>query len=144
MPSILYSKKDLFINNLDFSFAANYNFGGGNNYDLSDREYNWLGESVESNSLGESQYSDYEYKNRNGTINANINYQVNDVHKLTLNNVANYFSRKGDEKKEVDDFINEEPRVNNRNILGLGLNSDWNSKFSTSIFGKMYNYKASA
>jgi outer membrane receptor protein involved in Fe transport len=144
MPSILYSKKDLFINNLDFSFAANYNFGGGNNYDLSDREYNWLGESVESNSLGESQYSDYEYKNRNGTINANINYQFNDVHKLTLNNVANYFSRKGDEKKEVDDFINEEPRVNNRNILGLGLNSDWNSKFSTSIFGKMYNYKASA
>lgn len=144
MPSFLYSKKDLFIKNLDFSMAANYNFGGGNNYDLSDREYNWLGESEESNSLGESQYSDYEYKNRNGTINANINYQINDRNKLTLNNVANFFSRKGDEKKQVDDFINKEPRVNNRNILGVGLNTEFSPKFSTSVFGKMYSYHASA
>ena len=144
MPSLLYSKKDFFADGLDFSIAGNYNFGGGNNYDLSDREYNWLGESVESNSLGESQYSDYEYKNRNGTINANLNYQINDKNKLTVNNVANFFSRKGDEKKQVDDYINQEPRVNNRNILGIGLTTDFSPKFSTSIFGKMYSYHASA
>lgn len=144
MPSLLYSKNDLFIENLDFSVAANYNLGGGNNFDLSDREYNWLGESEESNSLGESQYSDYEYKNRNGTVNANINYQINSKNKLTINNVANFFSRKGDEKKQVDDFINEEPRVNNRNILGVGFNTEFSPKFSTSVFGKMYSYHASA
>lgn len=144
MPSILYTKSDFIVNDLDFSIAGNYNFGGGNNYDLSDREYNWLGESVESNSLGESQYSDYEYKNRNGTINANLNYQINDNNKLTINNVANFFSRKGDEKKQVDDFINQRPRVNNRNILGVGLNTDFSPRFSTSIFGKMYSYHASA
>ncbi|MEM9649079.1 MAG: TonB-dependent receptor [Bacteroidota bacterium] len=144
MPSILYKKKDLFLNSLDFSVAANYNFGKGNNYDLSDREYNWLGESEESNSPGEIQYSDYEFRNNNATINTNINYQFNDRHKLTINNVANYFSRKGDERVVVDDFINERPRVNNRNILGIGMNSDFGSKLSTSVFGKMYSYRASA
>lgn len=144
MPSILYSKKDLAIHNLDFSIAANYNFGKGNNYDLSDKEYNWLGEAEKSNSLGESQYSDYEFKNNNGTINTNISYQINKNNKLTINNVANFFSRKGDERKAVDDFINTKPRVNNRNITGIGLNSDFGSNFSSSVFGKMYSYKAAA
>ncbi len=144
MPSLLYSMRDFFFQGLDLSVAGNYDFGGGNNYDLSDREYNWLGESVPSNSPGESQHSDYEYKNRNGTINANLNYQINDIHRLTLNNVANFYSRKGDEKLQVDDFINERPRVNNRNITGLGISSEFGPNFSTSLFGKMYSYKASA
>ena len=144
MPSFLFSKEDLFLNGLDFSIAANYNFGRGNNYDLSDREYNWLGEWEESNSPGEIQYSDYEYRNNNGTVNANLNYQINRNNKLTINNVANFFSRKGDERVLEDDFINERPRINNRNILGVGINSDFGSKLSTSVFGKMYSYRASA
>lgn len=144
MPSVLYSKRDFLVDGMDVSVAGNYDFGGGNNYDLSDREYNWLGESVPSNSPGESQYSDYEYKNRNGTINANLNYALREDHRLTLNHVANFYSRKGDEKLQVDDYINDRPRVNDRNITGLGLNSDFGSKFSASVFGKMYSYKASA
>ncbi len=144
MPSVLYKKYNLFVDGLDFSFAANYNLGGGHNYDLSDKEYNWLGEWKYSNSPGEIAYSDYEYKNNNGTINANANYQINSKHKLTVNDVANFFSRQGEEKKAVDDYINQEPRVNNRNILGASINSKWNKDFSTSLFGKMYSYKASA
>src|SRR5690606_4921392 len=128
----------------DLSVAGNYDFGGGNNYDLSMREYNWLGESVPSNSPGESQYSDYEYKNNSGTINANLDYRLNDRHRLTLNNVANFYSRKGDEKLEVDDYMNQRPRVNDRNIMGLGLGSEFSPKFSTSVFAKWYSYHASA
>ncbi|WP_348798671.1 TonB-dependent receptor [Flavobacterium adhaerens] len=144
MPSFLYSKRDFFLKELDFNLAANYNFGGGHNVDVSDREYNWLGESVHSNSLGEIQYSDYVYKTNNGTINANLNYKFNDNNRFTLNNVANFYARKGDERVAVDDFINQEPRVNNRNILGASYNSDITPKLSTSVFGKMYHYHASA
>lgn len=144
MPSILYSKKDLFLNNLDFSFAANYNLGSGNNYDLSNKEYNWLGESVPSNSPGEIQYSDFEYKDNNGTINANLDFEINPNHRLTVNNVYSFFARDGDEKTTEDDLINEKPRINNRNILGAGINSDFGRNFSTSVFGKMYSYFASA
>lgn len=144
MPSFLYSKKSLFAKNLDVSLAANYNFGGGNNYDLSDKEYNWLGKYRKSPDLGEIQYSDFEYKKRNGTINANINYDFNDNYRLTINNVANFFSRKGDEKKRDDDYINLKPQTNNKNILGIGLKGDVTSNFSFSIFSKYYTYKASA
>src|SRR5690606_23034779 len=133
MPSLLYSKRDFLFDGMDLSLAGNFDFGGGNNYDLSDREYNWLGKSVPSNSPGESQHSDYEYKNRNGTINANLNHRLSDIHRLTLNNVTNFYSRKGDEKVQVDDFINERPRVNNRNITGLGINSEFGPNFSTSV-----------
>ncbi|UBM58635.1 TonB-dependent receptor [Marinilongibacter aquaticus] len=144
MPSFLYRKEHLFAENLNFNLAANYNLGGGHNYDLSDKEYNWLGESKHSNSPGEIQYSNYEYKNNNGTLNANLNYLIRAKTRLTLNNVSNFFARKGDEKMAVDDYINQKPRINNRNILGASLNSDWNSRWSTSVFGKMYSYKASA
>ncbi|WP_258100948.1 TonB-dependent receptor plug domain-containing protein [Marinoscillum pacificum] len=143
MPSFLFAKSNLLLNGLNFSVAANYNLGGGNNYDVSDKEYNWLGESKLSNSPGEIQYSDYEYKNNNGTINANLNYAVSKDHKITLNNVSNFFARHGDEKKAVDDYINQKPRVNNRNILGASFNSDWTESFSTSVFGKIYSYYAS-
>ncbi len=144
MPSFLYSKEDLFLNNLNFSLAANYNLGGGNNYDLSDKEYNWLGEWVYSNSLGEIDYSDYEYKNHNGTVNANISYHINEENWVTINNVTNYYSREGDNKVVDDDYMNQKPRVNNRNILGAGFNSNINSKLNFSVFGKMYSYHASA
>ncbi|QDO94456.1 TonB-dependent receptor [Formosa sediminum] len=144
MPSFLYAKDDLFTSGLDVRLSANYNFGGGHNFDLSDREYNWLGEWVPSNSLGESQYSDYVYHDNNGTINANINYALNDAYRLTINNVANFFSRQGDERVQVDDYINDEPRINNRNILGASLTGDITPKFSASVFGKMYSYHAEA
>ena len=144
MPSFLYSKNDLFTPGLDLRVNANYNFGGGHNFDLSDREYNWLGESVASNSLGESSYSDYVYKDNNGTINSNINYNLNDKYRFTLNDVANFFSREVDERVQVDDYINDRPRVNNRNILGASITGDITSKFSASVFGKMYSYHAEA
>src|SRR5690606_26060472 len=85
-----------------------------------------------------------EYKNNSGTINANLDYRLNDRHRLTLNNVANFYSRKGDEKLEVDDYMNQRPRVNDRNIMGLGLGSEFSPKFSTSVFAKWYSYHASA
>lgn len=147
MPSFLYSKQNLFIKGLDVSLAANYNFGNGHSVDVSDREYNWLGEYNENNqnpTPGEASYSDYLYDENNGTINANINYQIKEGQRLTLNNVTNLYSRQGDERKAVDDYINQKPRVNNRNILGLGWTSEWSKKFSTSVFAKRYQYYASA
>ncbi len=144
MPSILYSKHHFILKQLDFSFTANYNLGEGHNIDTSDKEYNWLGESQESNSLGEMNYSDYVYKDNNGTINANLNYKITPNHRLTINNVANFFSREGDDKVATDDYINQKPRINNRNILGMSLLSDFGSRASVSVFAKRYSYYASA
>lgn len=145
MPSVLYSKEDLFIENLDISFAANYNLGEGHNVDTAYWEYNWLGQRRLSPSKGEvTPASDYRYHDNNGTINANLNYEVLPGHRLTINNVTNFFSREGDNVLDTDDEMNQYPRVNNRNILGIGLNSDFGEKFSTSVFAKRYSYHSSS
>lgn len=144
MPSLLYKKSGFLLSKLDVSVAANYNLGSGHNSDLSDREYNWLGQSVLSNSLGESNYSDYHFKDHNATINANVVYRVSDQSKFVINNVSTFFNRKGDERVQTDDIMNEKPRTNNRNILAAGYYLDVNDKWSAALFGKRYDYKASA
>lgn len=144
MPSFLYSKDDLFTKNLNVKLAANYNLGEGHSYDLSDKEYNWLGEWQYSNNLGEYEYTDYVYNNNNGTINARANYEVNDKHRITVNDVMTFYAREGDDKVNDDDYMNEKPMVDNRNILGMSWNTNWNDRLSTSVFGKRYSYYASA
>ena len=144
MPSLTYAKKNFLVDNLDFQLTANYNLGGGNNYDLSDKEYNWLGESRESNSLGEIEYSNFEYHYNNLSVNANLKYALNSHHHLVLNSVSSLFSRKANEKTDAEDYTNQKPRVNNRYINGLSLNSAWTDKFNTTLFAKSYTYNASA
>ncbi len=144
MPSVLYTKENFAVPGLQISLAANYNLGGGHSVDTSNRQYNWLGEWEKSNSKGEGEYTDYEYKDNNGTINANINYKLLPSAKLILNNVTNFYSREGDNSVVDDDFINQYPRVNDRNIFGVSLNNDFAKKISTSIFAKIYSYRASA
>ncbi len=146
MPSFLYKKNNLFVEGLNVSLTANFNLGESHNFDISDKEYNWLGDwqVPETHSPGEIQYSNYVYKNNNGTINTNLLYSIHNKHQLTLNNVTNLFSRQGDERLYIDDYINDKPRVNDRNILGIGINNNWNKDFKTSVFAKMYSYHASA
>lgn len=144
MPSLLYSKKDFIIENLDVSIAGNYNFGEGHNVDTSFYQYNWLGQKRLTNSKGEFSAADYRYKDNNGTINANLSYEPYENQRLTVNWVSNYFSRVGDNSLDVDDEMNQYPRVNNRRILGIGWNSDINEKLSLGVFSKRYFYHASA
>jgi outer membrane receptor protein involved in Fe transport len=144
MPSFLYTKKNFLIRKLEASLAANYNFGSGHNKDVSDKEYNWRGEWRYSNSIGEIQHSDYVYKNNNGTINASANYAINENNRITANNVTSFYARQGNERAVVDDYINQRPRINNRNILGISYQKDWTDNFSTSLFGKRYSYYSSA
>ena len=144
MPSFLYSKDDLFVKHLDIDLAANYNLGEGHNVDTSYWQYNWLGQRRESPSKGEVTASDYRYNDHNGTINACINYEPFTGHRITINNVTNLFSREGDDILDTDDKTNQHPRENNRNILGIGLGSDFGDKMSTSLFAKRYSYHSSA
>ncbi len=144
MPSILYSKDDLFTENLDVNFAANFNLGEGHNVDTSYWQYNWLGQRRASPSKGEESASDYKYNDNNGTINAGINYEPFTGHRLTINNVTNLFSREGDDILDTDDKTNARPRTYNRNILGIGLSSEFSDKINTSVFAKRYSYYSSA
>ncbi|MCC9138411.1 TonB-dependent receptor [Pontibacter silvestris] len=137
MPSLLYTKSNLFAKNLNVSLSANYNFGGAMNVDTARVRYNWLGEHIERKNRGELAYSLYKYHNRNGAANANLTYTFLGKHAFTLNNVLSTFSRTGHNEAEpspIDDY----PRETIKNVLGVGYKFDYSEKWSTSFFLKHY------
>ena len=146
MPSLSYLKKDLFAENLDVSLNANYNFGNANTVDTARRKYNWLGEykqKLPNASPGELSYSLYEFKDRNGAVNANATYTLKDRHAFTLNDVLTTFSRVGHdnaEPKPGDEF----PRESLKNVLGLGYKFEYSKQWNTSLFLKQYSNKVNA
>src|SRR5699024_899943 len=96
MPTLKYSKNNLFIDGLDVKLNANYNFGEEQNIDTSHRRYNWLGQHKEYEGPGgERSYSKYKYQNNNGLLTTSWKYQINGRHSLSLNNTFNTFNRTG-------------------------------------------------
>lgn len=146
MPSLLYQKRDLFTENLDVTLSANYNFGEANNIDTAHRRYNWLGEYREklpNASPGELAYSLYQFKDRNGAINANATYTIGEHHAFTLNNVYTTFSRIGDDfaqPRPTDDFARESMK----NVLGLGYKYRFSDQWNSSLFLKQYSNRVNA
>ncbi|SFU60406.1 Outer membrane cobalamin receptor protein [Pustulibacterium marinum] len=137
MPNLTYRKKDLFTKNLDVSLSANYNFGENANIDDSTRRYNWLGEYVDTDEPGEFNYTRMFFKNRNGAVNTNVTYTVNEKHAITVNNVLNTFSRKS--RNEVEPSAADAyPSETLKNILGLGYKYKMNEKLDVSLFSKYY------
>nr|WP_255554195.1 TonB-dependent receptor [Mesonia aestuariivivens] len=141
MPSLTYKKDNLFINGLNVAVRGNYNFGEASYIDDAMRNYNWAGDFIEKSEKGEyPPYTRNFYRNRNGSVNANVTYKFKDKHAFTLNNVFNTFSRKRRNEAEPspsDDY----PSENFKNILGAGYKFQPNKKWSTSLFGKYYSNK---
>jgi outer membrane receptor protein involved in Fe transport len=141
MPTLKYKKADLFIDNLDVTVNANYNFGEEQNFDTSHRRYNWFGDYVEyEGSGGERSYSKYKYQNNNGLVTTNWNYQINERHTLSLGNTFNTFSREGQDPLNPDDITNDQPKKNRKNVAGLSYQysrENWNA----SLFTKHYFQK---
>ncbi|MDR0680470.1 MAG: TonB-dependent receptor plug domain-containing protein [Dysgonamonadaceae bacterium] len=141
IPSIYYSKKNLFVEDLHFSLTANYNASLNNNIDTLARQYNWRGEYAPKSSKGEGQYSLSEYNNNNCFVTANLNYQIDHKHYFAVNNVYNYFTRKATDavaNYETSTAANFMRRVNSKNVLGLSYKFEPNRKWNLSAFVKYY------
>ena len=147
MPSIRYSKKDLFTKGLDANINGNFNFGTEQTIDTLYRQYNWLGEFVykdinNPNALGgENSRTLYKYRNNNGLLVTNFNYKINDQHTLTFNHTLNTFNRKGEDELNPNSKANKMPKQSNKNILGLSYQFSYDSKWTTMIFFKEYFQK---
>jgi len=139
MPSVKYSKEDLFVKGLDLRISGNYNFGKEQNIDTVYRRYNWFQEYKEYDGLGsERERSMYKYSNNNGLGTVNLSYAVNEKHLLTLNNVYNTFNRKGSDELYPESDKYEQPRKNVKNILGLGYQFKASEHWNTSLFTKHF------
>lgn len=137
MPNFIYRKRNLFIDNLDLSVSANYNYGQSKNIDDSYRRYNWLGEYIITDSPGEFRYSKNHFKDQNTSINTNLSYSLKEKHLFSFNNVLNNFWRKNNdeaEPKPEDQF----PTETLKDIVALGYQFKPDEKFSISAFSKYY------
>lgn len=144
MPSLEYRKRDLFTKGLDVSLTASYNDNITRNIDTSAYRYNWLGDKLyNGGSLGEQEYQNSEFQNKNWNASLNIEYHIKGIHFFTLNHVMNAFTRnsRNDLTSSVSDYT--DPKKNMKNITGLSYRLAISPKWNLSVFGKYYNQFAS-
>ncbi|MDR2121487.1 MAG: TonB-dependent receptor plug domain-containing protein [Flavobacteriaceae bacterium] len=144
LPSLTYEKKNLVVKDLNLRFTANYNRNYNRNYDTANRKYNWLGDYVETNHLGESQYSLAKFYNDNFSSTTNLSYAVNEKHTFFINNVLTGYERKNNDKvavAEIGSTLDTMRRANLKDILGLSYRYRHNDKWNTNLFGKYYYQK---
>lgn len=138
MPSLEYSKRNLFVKGLSVVATANYNRNTTVNVDTASYRYNWLGERQHTSSPGEQSYLYSRADNDNWSATLNVNYRINRSHTLTLNNVFNAFSRDNTSLlygREDKDPISKDMR---KNITGLSYRLMPSDKWNVSLFGKYY------
>ena len=141
VPSLEYSKRDLFVKGLDIRLNANYNHNITMNIDTSSYKYNWLGERKYTGSRGEQSYQDNTSKNTNWNVTATADYRLGKAHTFTLNHVSSSFRRttrsKVDGSSQLSDF--SIPKLTRKNITGLSYMLSPSKRWSVTAFGKYYN-----
>ncbi|MGY0037689.1 TonB-dependent receptor domain-containing protein [Pedobacter sp. NJ-S-72] len=140
MPTVVYSKKDLFTKGLDLRVNGNFNLGYEQNIDTVYRRYNWFQEYKQYEGAGsERSRSMYKFNDNNGMGAINLTYTLNDKHSFALNNVYNTFNRKGSDELYPESNDYEQPRKNIKNILGFGYKYSPSEKWNTSFFTKYFS-----
>lgn len=141
VPSLEYSKRNLFTKGLDVMLTANYNHNITNNIDTATYKYNWLGDHKFTGSHGEQSYQDNESKNTNWNGTFTANYRIGTAHTFTLNHVLSTFRRTTrsyvDGSSKISDF--SIPKITRKNITGLSYRLMPTEKWNFSAFGKYYN-----
>lgn len=141
IPSLEYSKRDLFTKGLDVTLTANYNRNITQNVDTATYEYNWRGEKrkLKSGSAGEQSYQNLRSRNSNwnGTITAN--YRLGRAHTFTFNHVLTSFTRNNKSLLSSNTSENAIASETRKNISGLSYRLMPDEKWNLSVFSKYYN-----
>lgn len=141
VPSLEYSKRDLFTKGLDIRLNANYNHNITMNIDTSSYKYNWLGERKYTGSRGEQSYQDNTSRNTNWNATFTADYRLGKAHTFTLNHVTSTFRRttrsKVDGSQQLSDF--SIPKVTRKHITGVSYRLAPSRRWSVTAFGKYYN-----
>lgn len=138
MPSVEYSKRNLFTKGLDVALSANYNNDITINVDTASVKYNWRGETTKNNSLGEQSYQNSKANNHNWTGSLTMNYKLNEKNVFIVNNAFNTFNRSNENLLVTPHTKDEYAKVTTKNILGASWRFTPDPHFNVSVFGKYY------
>ena len=138
MPSVEYSKRNLFTKGLDLMLTANYNDNVTYNIDTAQHKYNWRGETNRLNSPGEQSLQHTRSNNNNWNATATLNYRLGRAHSFTLNHVFNAFTRHNTSllaKSAAEDAISKQTM---KNITGAQYRLSMSRLWNISLFAKYY------
>lgn len=141
MPSLEYTKRNLFTRGLELSFTANYNDNVTYNVDTAAYRYNWLGQKKYMNGkVGEQSYQNRRMDNDNWNATLTMRYRIGTAHSFILSHVFNSFRREntptaGTTTSEADAF----DKLTRKNITGLSYTLMPSEHWNLSLFGKYYN-----
>jgi outer membrane cobalamin receptor len=137
LPSFKYSKNDL-IKGLDVMLNANINLGAEQTIDTVAKRFDWFGDTNAGlpPTSGERSRTMYKYKNRDGIVSSNLNYNLSDKQVLTLNNVFNTFNRNGSDELNPQNDQYEFAKISQKNVLGFGYQLKEEGRWSATFFGK--------
>lgn len=141
MPSLEYSKHNLFTRGLDLTMTANYNHNVTWNVDTAFYRYNWYGEPIYMNGRqGEQQAQERRMDNDNYNATLTMRYRIGTTHSFVLNHVFNSIEREntptpGTATSEADAFN----KLTRKNITGLSYTLTPTDKWNVVVFGKYYN-----
>ena len=141
MPNLVYAKRNLFTENLDFRVNANYNRNFNENIDTAARTYNWIGEHKKKRYIGEGAPALGKFYNRNGSVTANLKYRFAEQHAIALNNNFTTFTRKSkNDLIPVDELtVRDTMRsLTSKNTLGFAYQFDSKKYWNATAFYKLY------
>lgn len=136
MPTLQYSKRDLFTKGFDLKASANYNYGVSMVVDTTVYNYNWLQDKQYSASRS---YTYRETKENSWSANSNASYKITDSHTMALNysiNSAARVTRSATAGVAFNDY--DEPQYTTKSVTGLSYMYKLNSQFNAQGFGKYY------
>lgn len=144
MPSLEYSKRNLFTKGPDIRLTVNYNHNITQNIDTATYRYNWRGEKKYKNgSIGEQSYQDNEFKNANWNVTFNANYRIGYMHYFVLNHILSSYDRSSSRQTAstssgAASSANFD-KTSRKNITGLSYRFNYHELFNISVFGKYYD-----
>lgn len=140
IPTLKYSKKDLFANGLDINIYAAYNNVRNQFIDTTKVRYNWLQEIVPTTSA-ELNRTQLKNKDEEVLVTTNIGYKITDQHSLSINHLFTDFNRKSSDVENPENITFLFPQKLSKQIFGTAYQAKY-ERFTGTIFAKAYFLKA--
>lgn len=145
IPSFKYNKENFLAEGLNVSLNSAYNITKNEVIDtLRGVRYNWLGDTTYNPNSNDGELSRTSTTMDDTDFNTQLNagYTFNEQNSLALNYSISQFEREIFDTENPDRIENQFPKSIRKQVLGLAYRFDLNSKWSTTLFGKLYLLKA--
>lgn len=138
VPTLRYTKDDIFIDCLSLSLFGTYGAVGTEYTDTLARRYNWLGEWTETTTRGEFSLSDSKIGNREWQAVATLSYIMTEHQSLTASNSFSTNVRKSRNDAVPDEPTNDVEQNLTKNVSALGYKVNFD-KWNLLAFLKNYH-----